>query len=132
MKERNLHGKRYIALARCSSAAQSDTSIAAQNALVEAFGREHGMICVDTVELAGVTGSVPGVRTDIDQLIQRKKEQDDFDVVLLQDATRFTRSGPAHGLKLLYDLRAAELEVVFLKDDLPDNDLGDVMRGLQF
>lgn len=132
MKERNLHGKRYIALVRCSSAAQSDTSIEAQIALIETYGREHGMVRVGTVELAGVTGSVPGIRSDIDQLIRRKKEQDDFDVVLLQNATRFTRSGPLHGMKLLFDLRAIGLQVVFVKDDLPDGDLGDVMRGLQF
>jgi hypothetical protein len=132
MKEKNLQGKRYIALVRCSSAAQSDTSIDAQNAIVAAFARENGMVCVGTVELAGVSGSVPGIRTDIDQLIERKRQQEDFDVVLLQDATRFTRSGPAHGMKLLYDLRAAGLEVVFVKDDLPAGDLGDVMRGLQF
>ena len=132
MKEKDLTGKRYIALVRCSSAAQVDTSIGAQNALVENFARIHGMVCVGTVELAGVTGSVPGIRTDIDQIIRRKKERDDFEVVVLQDATRFTRSGPAHGLKLLYELRSARIQVVFVKDDLPDNDAGDLMLGLQF
>lgn len=132
MKEKNLEGKRYVALVRCSSTAQVDTSIDAQNALVADFARRHGMIHIGTVELAGVTGSVPGIRTDIDQLIQRKKERDDFDVVLLQDSTRFTRAGTLHGQKLFYDLRAAGIQIVFVKDDLPDGDLGDVMRGLQF
>jgi hypothetical protein len=132
MRERKLQGKRYVALVRCSSTAQSDTSIHAQEELLAAFARENGMFCAGTVELAGVTGSVPGIRSDIDRLIERKRQGDDFEVVLLQDATRFTRSGPAHGLKLLYELRAAGLEVVFVKDDLPAGDLGDVMRGLQF
>lgn len=62
MNERNLKGKRYIALVRCSSAAQSDTSIEAQNASVETYARDHGMVGVGSVELAGVTGSVPGAR----------------------------------------------------------------------
>lgn len=132
MKDKELNGKRFVGLVRCSSNAQIDTSLDAQNAVVAAYARDRGMLCVGNVELAGVSGSVPGIRTDIDHLIERKRQQDDFDVVLLQDATRFTRSGPLHGMKLLYDLRAAGLEVVFVKDDLPAGDLGDVMRGLQF
>lgn len=55
----------------------------------------------------------------------RKKERNDFDVVLVQDTTRFTRSGTAHGMKLLFDLRVVGLEVVFVKEDLPDSDRGE-------
>jgi len=132
MREKKLKGKRYIALVRCSSAAQIDTSISAQNALVERFAQEHGMVCAGVVELAGVSGSVPGIRTDIDEIIRRKREQNDFDVVLMQDATRFTRAGIAHGMKLLYELRAAGIQEVFVKDDAPEGEEGDAIRALQF
>ena len=97
MGSKKLQGKRFIALARCSSPGQVDTSIDEQLRLIENFGRENGMRCVDRITL-GVTGSVPGARTDLDELVRRKKEQDDFDVVLIQDATRLTRSGPQHAM----------------------------------
>lgn len=131
MRTKKLQGKRFIALARCSSPGQVDTSIDEQLRLIENFGRDHGMRCVDRISL-GVTGSVPGARSDIDELVQRKKEQDDFDVVVVQDATRLTRSGPAHGMHILFELRSVGADVVSVKEDLPEGDMGDVMRTLQY
>src|SRR5687767_485084 len=126
MRDKELKGKRYIALARCSSAAQIDTSIDEQIKLIEHFGRANAMKCVGKVTLGGVTGSVPGVRDDIDQLIQRKQEKNDFEVVVIQDATRLTRSGIAYGMHILYRLRAVGLLLVSVKDDLPEGQLGDL------
>src|SRR5205085_10133720 len=70
--------------------------------------------------------------SDLDELIRRKKEQDDFDVVLVQDASRLTRSGPAHGMHVLFELRSLGADVVSIKDDFPEGDMGDVMRTLQY
>ncbi len=131
MVNKQLKAKRYIALARCSSPGQVDTSIDEQLRLIENFGRDQGMCCVDRITL-GVTGSVPGARTDIDELVRRKKEQDDFDVVVVQDATRLTRSGPAHGMHILFELRSVGVDFISVKDDLPEGDMGDVMRTLQY
>src|SRR5436853_2328223 len=131
MGKKTLQGKRFIALARCSSPGQADTSLDEQVRLIENFGREHGMVCVDRMTL-DVTGSVPGARSDLDELIRRKKEQDDFDAVLVQDASRLTRSGPAHGMHVLFELRSLGADVVSIKDDLPEGDMGDVMRTLQY
>ncbi len=131
MKGKKLEGKRYIELTRCSSAGQIDTSIDAQHVLVEQYAREHGMVRAGVVELAGVSGSIPGIRTDIDQIICRKREQDDFEVLLLQDCTRFTRAGTAHGMSMIYELRAAGVQVVFVKDDAPDGELGDVLQSMR-
>jgi hypothetical protein len=132
MKEKELKGKRFIALARCSSAGQIETSIEEQLKLIESFGHAQGMKCVDRITLGGVTGSVPGVRDDIDEVIRRKREQDDFEVLLVQDASRLTRSGAVHGMHILFELRSAGVQVVFVKDDLPDDDMGDVMRTFQY
>ena len=107
MKDSTLQGKRYVALARCSTVGQADTSNPDQLGLMAAFAREHQMVHVADVRLDGVTGSIPGTRTDIDQIIQRKQEKNDFDVLLVQDTTRFTRGGVAHGNKLEYDLAKA-------------------------
>src|SRR3974377_1381347 len=102
MGRKNLRGKRYIGLARCSSPGQVDTRIDKQLRLIENFGREQGMHCVDRITL-GVTGSVPGARSDLDELVQRKKDQDDFDIVVVQDLSRLTRSGGAHGMHVLLE-----------------------------
>ena len=96
------------------------------------FGDEQGMIYTDSIVLDGVTGSVPGARTDIDQIIARKKTADDFDVLLVQDMSRFTRGGAEHGMKLEYDLNAAGIEVIFVADRLPDGDHSGIIKSVGF
>jgi len=68
--------------------------------------------------LEGVTGSVPGNRSDIDRILLRKRKDNDFKVLLVQDTSRFTRAGQGHGQKLLYELRAAGILVYFVAEDL--------------
>ena len=125
-------GKRYLSHVRCSTTQQSDTSIPDQLKLLRAFGDEQGMIYTDSIVLDGVTGSVPGARTDIDQIIARKKTADDFDVLLVQDMSRFTRGGAEHGMKLEYDLNAAGIEVIFVADRLPDGDHSGIIKSVGF
>ena len=120
MKNPNLQGKRYISLVRCSTASQADTSIEDQLVVVDAFAREHEMVHVGDVMLEGVSGSIPGNRSDIDQLIARKRDRNGFDVLLVQDTTRLTRGGPKHGAKIEFDLESAGIEVVFVTDNLPE------------
>jgi hypothetical protein len=132
MNKENLKGKRFIALVRCSTPGQADTSLDAQEQLAIDFGQRHGMIHVDTVAAAGVTGSVPGVRDDLAELLQRKKERDDFDALVLYDSSRLTRGGVAHGLATEYEFRRAGVQVLFARDSLPGGEMGDAMRGLQY
>jgi len=134
MKEtsKNYAGRRYLCLARCSTAQQADTSIPDQLKLLRAFGDEQGMQFVDQIVLDGVTGSVPGARNDIEQIIQRKKSADDFDTLLVQDMSRFTRVGAEHGMKLEYDLNAAGVEVVFVADRLPEGDHSGIIKTVGF
>jgi hypothetical protein len=122
MKYSSLEGKRYISLARCSTAGQADTSIPDQLALIAAFAKEHGMTHTADFALDGVSGSVPGARRDIDQIIHRKKTLNDFEVLLVQDTTRFTRGGIAHGNKLEWELNAVGIQVVFVTDNIVDGD----------
>ncbi|HEY1686477.1 MAG TPA: recombinase family protein [Tepidisphaeraceae bacterium] len=134
MKEQNSKyaGKRYLCLARCSTNQQADTSIPDQLKLLRAFGDENGMIYTDSIVLDGVSGSIPGARIDIEQIINRKKKSDDFDILLIQDMSRFTRSGANHGAKLEYDLNAAGIEVIFVADRLPEGDHGCVIKSMGF
>jgi len=130
MNHPKLRGKRYIALARCSTKGQADTSIDDQLGVIAAFAREHDMVHVDNIRLEGVTGSIPGARSDIDSLIERKNRRDDFEVVVVQDATRLTRSGPLHAAKVEYDLGAVGITVVYALDNIPEGDFGEVMKSL--
>ncbi|HEY1683538.1 MAG TPA: recombinase family protein [Tepidisphaeraceae bacterium] len=133
MKEKSSYtGRKYLSLARCSTNQQADTSIPDQLKLLRAFGDENGMIYTDSITLDGVTGSVPGARTDIEQIIERKKKSDDFDILLVQDLSRFTRSGAEHGAKLEYDLNAAGIDVIYVTDRLPEGDQGSVFKSLGF
>ncbi len=73
MEKRALQGKRYISLLRCSTHGQADTSIVDQRRVLEALARDRGLVHVDDVVLGGVSGSLPGARDDIPQLIWRKE-----------------------------------------------------------
>jgi hypothetical protein len=134
MQENNKQyaGRKYLCLARCSTTQQADTSIPDQLKLLRAFGDENGMQFVDSVVLDGVTGSVPGARSDIEQIVARKNAKNDFDVLLVQDMSRFTRSGSGHGAKLEYDLNAAGIDVLFVADHLPEGDHSGIIKTVGF
>src|SRR5436190_22205622 len=98
-----LRGKRFIAIVRCSTFGQADTSIPDQLRLIREFAQRYGMIEVEAISLDGLSGSIPGNRDDLQKLLNRKRDQDDFDLVLLQDTTRLTRGGLKHGNKIEFD-----------------------------
>ena len=127
-----LNGRRCICLVRCSTAEQADTSIPDQLKLLRAFAGDNGMTCVDEVVLDGVSGSLPGARTDIEAVLERKRERDDFDVLLVQDMSRLTRGGAHHGMKLEYDLNAAGIDVVFASEPMPEGDHGGIIKSVGF
>src|SRR5512136_489734 len=91
--------KRCVGLLRCSTIGQANTSIDDQRRVLQSCARERGWEYVGEIALEGVSGSVPGARTDLQELIERKRACDDFDLVLAQDTSRVTRAG---GDELLY------------------------------
>lgn len=130
MKEKDLHGKRFVGLLRCSTIGQADTSIDDQRRLLEAYAREHGLTAVDHVALEGVSGSLPGNRGDIQQLIERKQTRDDFDILLVQDTSRFTRAGTQHAHRLESELNAVGIEVVYASNTIPTGEVGDLVKSV--
>lgn len=132
MTHPHLKGRRFINLVRCSSAEQADTSIPDQLKLLNAFAEQNGMLHVDDMILDGVTGSIPGARKDIDQLIRRKRDKDDFDALLVQDISRFTRSGGEHGAMLEWELSCAGIEPIFVSDNLPEGDHGGIVKSVMY
>ena len=102
---------------RCSSGPQIATSITNQRKTTDQAIREYDLFVVDAVDLEGVTGSIPGNRDDIDRIIARKKNLNDFKILVVQDATRFTRAGQGHGQNCSYELRAVGILVYFVAED---------------
>jgi hypothetical protein len=127
-----LMGKRYIGLVRCSTDGQKDTSIPDQLALLRGFADKHGMIHVDDVLRGGVSGSKPGNRTDLDELVARKRDRNDYDILLVQDTTRLTRGGVEHGAKIEFEFTKVGVRIVFVADQLPDGDFGGVVRSFLY
>ena len=85
MNESRLKGKRYICMSAASHGTSEELSTDAQLKMLNTEGaQKEGMIYTDKMVLDGVTGSLPGLRKDLQQLLERKKTKNDFDVLVLQ------------------------------------------------
>lgn len=113
-----LKDRRTVVLKRCSSNAQAGTSIPNQTTSVESLIAENRITVVKEFDLAGVTGSIPGARSDIDEIIALKRSGLDFDLLLLPNTDRFTRAGQFHGIRLLDDLENEGITVYFAAEGL--------------
>lgn len=127
-----LAGKRYINLVRCSTDQQTETSIPAQLALLNGFAAARGMIYRDDVILDGVSGSKPGNRDDLKQIIDRKIQKNDFEVLLVQTEDRLTRGGAGHGAWMQHELERQGIELVFASSDAPEGPYAPIIRSLKF
>jgi len=114
-------GRGFIVLARQSSDRDGTTSNAAQLQAMIDEAVQVGMVHVDDMSLEGVTGSIPGRRDDIEQLLRRKREKNDFDVLLIQRCDRSTRSGAEHGFWFEHECARAGIDIVFVGEDLPED-----------
>src|SRR6185312_2218880 len=72
------------------------------------------------IVLDGVTGSMPGKRQDMTNLIQRKLSKNDFDVLVVQRLDRLTRSGSDHGFWFEHELKRAGIHLFIVGDDIPE------------
>jgi predicted site-specific integrase-resolvase len=112
-------GKRFIALVRASNDTDGTTSTEAQLNWMHEEGRRLGMQHVADVVLSGVTGSLPGRRKDLAELLRRRAEHRDFDVLLVQRCDRLSRGGAAHLLWFIHEANCVGLVVHFAGDDIP-------------
>jgi DNA invertase Pin-like site-specific DNA recombinase len=127
-----LNGKSCIGLVRCSTAGQADTSIPDQIAALKQFAEKHGMTIIDIVVLPGLSGSIPGNRDDLQQLIERKREQNDFEFLLVFDTTRLTRGGMRHGNSIEFQFLSEGVEILYVTEPLPEGPGGELLRSFQF
>lgn len=117
-----LQGRNAFVLKRCSTKGQATNSIYNQDKGLARLIEENGVVVVGEKDLAGVTGSVPGGRGDIDENIRLKREGLHFDVVLLPNTDRFTRTGSLHGNSILWDLEGEGISVYFAAENLWSDD----------
>lgn len=127
------HNKRFISLVRQSNDTDGTTSTEAQCQWMRQEGEARGMGHVEDLILDGVTGSLPGNRQDIEDLLQRKRERDDFDVLLIQRCDRLTRGGSDHAGWLHHEAAKVGIEILYPGDSLPEGSaFQGTFRALKF
>lgn len=107
-----LSGRRCIGLVRTSTGDQSEASIPQQTKLLQDFSMEHRMTWVGVETVDGVSGSTPGARDDIATLIKRRQRDKDYDTILVQDRSRFTRSGQEYASWLTFEFARLGVKIV--------------------
>jgi hypothetical protein len=125
-----LKGKRGICISRVSQ--EEESSSIAQLAMLQDAAQTRGVKIVDTVESDGVTGSLPGRREDLQALLERKRTQNDFEVLFIQRLDRLTRSGSGHGFWFEHECRRAGIELVFVGDDIPDGRYANLIKVAKY
>lgn len=120
-RDEKWRGKRFIILVRQSDDSEGTSSTEAQLHWLRTEGERLGMVLVDEVILSGVTGSLPGKRDDLHQLLDRKRTHDDFDVLLVQRLDRLTRGGTSHGFWIDHEFEKAGVTIRVVGDDLPED-----------
>lgn len=110
----NCRGRRYIAYARCASSEGAPAKLQAQIRWIRRFGDGLGMHCVAEVRLAGVSGVSPPLRDDLRDLLQRKRRRNDFDMLVMEDYARLTRTGLAGGEEIEAKFAELNVEIVYL------------------
>jgi hypothetical protein len=131
-RENKWRGKGFIALVRQSDNTLGQQSSEAQEAWLRQSGEELEMYHVDSVVSAGVTGSLPGLRKDLEALLQRKRDRNDFEVILCQRFDRMTRGGGKHGIWFEYELERLGLELLYVGDDVPEGPFSTAFRAFKY
>lgn len=125
-------GKRYITLVRVSDDSSDNSSIDAQIKLLRDHAAGLGMVHVDNKVLSGVTGSMPGKRVDLSELIERKRKDNDFDVLLVQRLDRLTRGGSNHGFWVEQELQRAGIHLLVTSDDIPEGSYSSLIKVAKY
>jgi len=88
----SLAGKNYIAYARSATAQGAGPKLQQQIRAVRQFADRLGMTCVCEVRLAGISGWLPPLRDDLRDLLGRKRRENDYEVLIMEDRARLTRT----------------------------------------
>lgn len=112
----DLRGKTYIAYARCAAADGSAPKLREQIRLIRQFGDSRNMRCADEVRLAGVSGWLPALRPDLRELLARRQQRRDFEVLVVTDHARLTRAGMEAAAEIEAAFADLGIRIVYLAD----------------
>ena len=115
-------GRRYIAYARCAARDGSAAKLELQIQLIHRFGKQRAMRCVDEVRLSGVSGATSALRSDLRALLARKRDRDDFDVLIVEDLARLTRAGIAGISEITAEFEKCGVRILCLTEPWPPED----------
>jgi molybdenum cofactor biosynthesis enzyme MoaA len=107
---------RYVAYARCACPQDATVNLDRQIHAIRRFAEGHAMRCVGEVRLAGVSGGEPAMREDLRALILRKRERDDYDVLIMEDFARLTRAGITEGMQIEAEFAKCGVRIVYVTD----------------
>jgi hypothetical protein len=126
-------GLRAIIVGRQSDDAKGTASTEAQLDHIEKVLAGLGMRVVDTVSLEGVSAASPARIAEIVQkLFKRKKDDDDFDVIVWQIEDRATRGGGKFGMWLEHEAERNALRVFFTDSQMEDQPYAPVVRVAKY
>jgi len=125
-------GKGYIASVRQSDDKDGGASTEAQLAYLDLQCTAVGMHYVDKSVGEGLTGSLPGKRSDLDALLQRKREKNDFEVIAVQVEDRLTRGGGTHGMWFEHECLRHGISLFFAGDDVPKGPYSSMVRVAKY
>ena len=126
------NGKRFICLVRQPNDAQGNDSVRTQLEFLRVECEKRGMTFVDQVVLERVSESKPGERTDLDELSRRKRERDDYDVLVVQKNDRLTRGGATHAAWIKYEFAKLGVELFFPGEDQIDSQDANLIHSIKF
>jgi hypothetical protein len=132
MSESRLKGHRYSILAR-SSCNKQEASVPDQVRLGRELGDRSGGIYVNAFTLEGYTASNPrNMQRVVRDIIARKAAGEDFDQLYVHDATRLSRSGGPEAWRLVGELNAAGIEIVYVANPIDNPRHERIVRHLEF
>lgn len=115
-----LRGKRYANLLRCSTMSQADTSPEQQRDINNEFAAHAEMVHRADIWGEGVSASKAFARTDLSEVVELWHQQP-FDVLLVHDYSRFSRSGIKLTNAAEAELAELGIEVFSVNDALPED-----------
>jgi DNA invertase Pin-like site-specific DNA recombinase len=131
MSESNYQGKRYICLVRASHGTE-EISTDAQLKMLRAAADEKGMIFAGAKIVDGLTGSLPGKRKDLEELLELKRTKNNFEVLVIQLCDRLTRGGLKHGFWFEWECQRLGLDLMFVGDDIPNGEHADLVKFIKY
>ncbi len=116
-------GRRAVLLPRGSTSRQ-EISVADQILAMRKFAQQIGLIIVGEMGAAGQSGLESWNRVDLNEVIDRKKNADDFDILVVYDIDRFSRAYLAKSFDELVEINSLGIEVLVSSRPIPNDERG--------